>query len=171
MAHELQGRVWLLPDDIQAAQIAPVNRVIDVEDIDPARALLADVVPGLAAKIQPGDFLWAGEGFGHGTSREDAPLLIKRAGIRLVLAASFAHTFYRNAINVGLPVAVGHPGETHDEDEIQVNLVTGEVCNVTQDFKQKVEPVPKVVRPILTEGGLIAYVKAHGGLPHDNDVT
>ncbi len=166
MAHELRGRVWLLPDDIETAQICPLHLVGEAMATEDGSAehLFAEILPGLAKKIQPGDILWAGEGFGHGSSREDAALLIRRAGVRLVLAMSFARIFYRNAINLGLPVAVGDPRDTRDGDEIQVNLVTGEVRNLSRDLKLRVEPLPDAVRPILAEGGLIPYVRSKGRL-------
>jgi 3-isopropylmalate dehydratase small subunit len=164
MAHELTGRVWLLPDNIETGQILPSGALAQMDEDVPSAALFSEVAPGLAGRISAGDILWAGEGFGQGSSREGAPRLIQRAGIRLVLASSFARIFYRNAINIGLSVAVGHPGDTRDGDEIQVNLVTGEVTNLTRDLKLKVEPVPKAIRPILAEGGLIAYIQKYGRL-------
>jgi 3-isopropylmalate/(R)-2-methylmalate dehydratase small subunit len=168
MVPEVKGRVWLLPDDVTTAQIAPRGDVIDVREIDPKVLLFQDLFAGLADRIADGDILWAGEGFGQGGSREDAPRLLARAGIRVVLAESFARSFYRNAINIGLPVAVGLRGETRDGDEMMVNLASGEVHNVTQDVRTKVELVPKPIRPILAEGGLIAYIRAHGRLPQES---
>lgn len=168
MVAELQGRVWLLPDDVQASQIVSVAALLDPDGIDPASHVLTGVAPGLAARLRPGDILWAGEGFGHGSSREAIPRLLVRAGIRLVLAVSFARVFYRNAVNIGLAAAVGHPGNTQDGDEIQVNLVTGDVVNTTRDLRQKLEPVPGMIRRILAEGGLVEYVKVHGSLPRDD---
>lgn len=164
MAHELRGRVWLLPDDIDTGQILPHAALISVDKEAARERLFGEVCPGLSERVEPGDILWAGDGFGQGSSREDPARCIQDLGIRLVLATSFARIFYRNAVNIGLPVAMGHPGDTRDGDELQVNLVTGEVRNLTRDQKLSVSPVPPAVRPILAEGGLIPYIRKHGRL-------
>lgn len=164
MAHELTGRVWLLPDDIQAAQILPYAAFKEMDPEEVRAHLLEGVVPGIGARIGEGDILWAGDGFGQGSSREEVPRALRMLGVRLVLASSFARIFYRNAINIGLPVAVGDPGSTRDGDELRVNLVSGEVFNVTRERTIRVHPVPKEIRPVLAEGGLLDYVRKHDGL-------
>ena len=164
MAHELRGRVWMLPEDIESDQILPYTAFGQPEPEVLRAQCLQQVVPGFADRIEPGDILWAGEGFGHGSSREDAPRALKSLGVRLVLAQGFSRIFYRNALNIGLPVAVGDPGPTRDRDEIEVNLVTGELVNVTRGKRQRIEPVPKEIRPLLSEGGLLAYVRKYGSL-------
>jgi len=164
MAHELHGRVWLLPDDIETAQILPLSSLRDVERNDPSEMLFAELRPKFAEKISEGDILWAGRNFGQGSSREDAARLIKDVGIRLVLAQSFARIFYRNAINIGLAVAIGDPRDSKDGDELQVNLVSGEVLNLTRDRQIEIEPLPATIRPILAEGGLIPFIRRHGRL-------
>lgn len=164
MAHELQGRVWLLPDDIETAQIVPRSSLMDLERSDPRDLLFSEVRPKLAEKISAGDILWAGLNFGQGSSREDAARFIKDVGIRLVLAQSFARIFYRNAINIGLAVAIGDPEDTKDGDELQVNLISGEVLNRTRDREISIEPLPPTIRPILAEGGLIPFLRRHGRL-------
>jgi len=164
MAHEPKGRVWLLPDDIDTGQILPHASLAALDPEETRHRLFGEVCPGLAERIEPGDILWAGDGFGQGSSREDAARCVQDLGVRLVLATSFARIFYRNAINIGLPVAMGHAGDTRDGDELQVNLVTGEVRNLTRDLKLSVTPVPPAIRPILAEGGLIPYIRQHGRL-------
>jgi len=165
MAHELHGRVWLLPDDIELAQIISRRDLEEGDPSDLARRLFADVAPGLAEKFAAGDILWAGQNFGHGSAREDAPRLLKDVGIRAVLASSFARIFYRNAINIGLAVAIGEPAGVRDGDELQINLVSGEVMNLTREQTLRIDPIPSAVRPILAEGGLIPYIRRHGDLP------
>jgi 3-isopropylmalate/(R)-2-methylmalate dehydratase small subunit len=169
LAHELHGRVWLLPDDIDTGQILPHATFTDLRDVDPRELLFSELRPGLAEKLRPGDILWAGRNFGQGSSREDAPRLIKDVGIRLVLAVDFARIFYRNAINIGLSVAMGDPRDTRDGDQLQVNLVSGVVQNLTRETKLQVEPLPSTIRPILAEGGLIPHLRKHGRLaPEDS---
>jgi 3-isopropylmalate/(R)-2-methylmalate dehydratase small subunit len=164
MGHEVQGRVWLLPDDVEAARILS-RRALDASAQAPARERLADIVPGLGERLAAGDILWAGENFGHGSTREEAPRLLKDLGVRLILATSFARIFYRNAINIGLAAAVGEPSGVRDGDDLRVHLVTGEVTNLTRDQTWRIEPIPPTVRPILAEGGLIPYIRRHGRLP------
>lgn len=164
MAHELQGRVWLLPDDIETNQILPYSAFEDPDPEELRKTCLNTVIPGFGDKLQSGDILWAGEGFGHGSSREDAPRALKALGVRLVLAEGFARIFYRNAVNIGLPVAIGDRGDTRDGDELQVNVVTGVVTNITRGTRMRVEPVPKQIRPIVSEGGLLAFVNKYGRL-------
>jgi 3-isopropylmalate dehydratase small subunit len=164
VAHELQGRVWLLPDHVETSQILPYKAFGEPDPEQLRRECLSTVIPGFGERLQGGDILWAGEGFGHGSSREDAARALKTLGVRLVLAQGFARIFYRNAINIGLPVAVGDPGPTRDGDELQVNLVTGEVTNLTRPARLRVRPVPAAIRPILSEGGLLAYVQKSGRL-------
>ena len=165
MGHEVQGRVWLLPDDVEAAQILPQRIAEPAGEPVSANRLFADVVPGLGERIAAGDILWAGQNFGQGSAREEAPRLLKDLGIRLVLASSFARIFYRNAINIGLAVAVGEAGGVRDGDELRVHLVTGEVTNLTREQTWRIEPIPPTVRPILAAGGLIPYIRRHGQLP------
>lgn len=164
MAHELQGRVWLLPDDVETNQILPYRAFEEPDPAELRKTCLNAVIPGFGEKLGDGDILWAGEGFGHGSSREDAPRALKALGIRLVLAQGFSRIFYRNAVNIGLPAAIGDPGNTRDGDELQVNLVTGEVHNLTRGTKLRIEPIPKEIRPFVSEGGLLAYVRKHGRL-------
>lgn len=164
MAHELRGRVWLLPDDIETSQILPYSAFGEPDPEELRQTCLQSVIPGFGEKLEPGDIVWAGEGFGHGSSREDAPRALRSLGIRLVLAQGFSRIFYRNALNIGLPAAVGDPGDTRDGDELQVNFVTGEVQNLTRKSRLRIEPIPKPVRPLVSEGGLLAYVRKYGRL-------
>jgi len=168
MAHEFKGRVWMLPDDIATNQILPYSAFGEPDSEELRETCLQTVVPGFGDKLEPGDIIWAGEGFGHGSSREDAPRALKSLGVRMVLAQGFARIFYRNALNIGLPAAIGDPGETRTGDEIQVNLVKGEVHNLTRGSRLRIEPVPDTVRPLLNEGGLLAYVRKHGSLESES---
>ena len=165
MAHEVHGRVWLLPNDVETAQLLARAALVQASGPLTVSALFAELLPGQAERIAAGDILWAGSNFGHGSAREEAPRLLKDLGVRLVLAASFARIFYRNAINIGLAVAVGEPTGVRDGDDLRVHLVTGEITNLTRDQSWRIQPIPPAVRPILAEGGLIPYIRRHGRLP------
>lgn len=152
MPDEIHGRVWLLGDDVDETMLLGEGNTPD-----PLRA-------GLGQKFRAGDLLWAGEGFGVGSRREDAAHRLREWGVRLVLAQGFAREFYRNAINVGLPVAIGDPQGTHDGDELGVDLVSGRVQNRSRDQRLAVQPIPPALRPILEAGGLVPYLREHKGL-------
>ena len=162
----LTGRAWVFGDNIDTDVLAPgIYMKGSIAEL--AQHCLESVDPDFARNVQRGDILVAGENFGMGSSREQAGQALLELGVSALVAKSFARIFYRNAINIGLPVAVGDPGEARDGDELQVNLVTGEVLNLTRDHKLQVEPVPKTIRPILAEGGLIAYIRRHGRLSRE----
>lgn len=152
MPAELRGRVWLLGVDVDEPMLLG-----DGTGCDPLR-------PGLGSKFSRGDMLWAGEGFGLGSRREDGARQLVEWGVRLVLARGFAREFYRNAINVGLPVAIGDPEGVDDGDELVVDLVAGRVHDRTRDSRVAIQPVPPALRPILEAGGLVRYLREHKGL-------
>jgi 3-isopropylmalate/(R)-2-methylmalate dehydratase small subunit len=110
-----------------------------------------------------GDFVVGGRNFGLGSSREHAPRIIKLAGVGAVLAQSFARIFFRNAINVGLPVLQCDTSGIEQGDELAVDLTAGEVRNVTKGVVVPFVPLPEVMVTILNDGGLVEHVKRHGG--------
>jgi 3-isopropylmalate/(R)-2-methylmalate dehydratase small subunit len=132
-----------------------------------AKHLMEDVRPGFYNEIEDGDLIVAGHNFGMGSSREQAPLVIKAAGISAVIAQDFARIFYRNCINVGLPVIECDTSGIDEADELRVDLERGYVINVTKDKKIKATPLPLVMVKILNEGGLAEHFKKHGGFNLD----
>jgi len=124
--------------------------------------VLEDLDPDFRKRVQAGDILVAGENFGAGSSREQAPIALKAAGISVVVARSFARIFYRNAINIGLPVV-----EVADHDfamghQAQVDLSSGQVKNLSTGNLYKSAQMPQVMIDILNAGGLVNYLKTHG---------
>ena len=117
-----------------------------------------------AKQVKEGDIIVAGENFGCGSSREVAPLCIKWSGVSLVIANSFARIFYRNSINIGLPILVCKEivEITDHTDEIKANLRTGEITNVTKNKTFAAEPFPKFIEEIIKSGGLINWIKDQG---------
>ena len=112
--------------------------------------------------MKKGDFVVAGNNFGLGSSREHAPTIIKLAGVSAVLAQSFARIFYRNAINVGLPLVECNTSKIDEGDEIEVDLAEGTVRNKTKGIELKSTPLPKAMLNILNDGGLVAHIQKHG---------
>jgi 3-isopropylmalate dehydratase small subunit len=127
-----------------------------------AEHVLEDLDPSFKTKVQKGDILVAGENFGCGSSREQAPLALKISGVSLVIAKSFARIFFRNSINIGLPVLEIKNHDIELGDEISVDLTNGEVKNLTKNKSYFSAPMPKVMIDILSEGGLAKYLKKFG---------
>lgn len=134
---------------------------LDMKEL--AKHVMEDLDPDFARKVSEGDFIVAGVNFGCGSSREQAPLVIKYAGVSAVLAKSFARIFYRNAINTGLPVVECDTDSIRAGDRIIVDLERGEVQNLSRGLVVPIKPLPKVMLQILGEGGLARHFQKHGG--------
>jgi len=158
-----KGNAWLFGDDISTDLIAP-GRLFHLRSNLPelAKHVLEDADPDFASKVRPGDFVVAGNNFGLGSSREHAPAIIKLAGVSAVIAKSFARIFYRNAINVGLPVIQCDTSEIEAGDELEVDLAAGTVKDLTKGFALTFPPLPGVMRTILADGGLVEHIRKHG---------
>ena len=158
-----KGKAWKFGDDISTDLIAP-GRLFHLRSNLPelAKHVLEDADPEFPSKMRHGDFVVGGSNFGLGSSREHAPTIIKLAGVSAVIAKSFARIFYRNAINVGLPVIQCDTENIDTGDELELNLVDGTLKNLTKDFTLTFESLPKVMRTILEDGGLVAHIKKHG---------
>lgn len=159
------GRAWKFGDDISTDLIAP-GRYYHLRSNLPelAKHVLEDARPEFAAEVQTGDFVVGGRNFGKGSSREHAPVIIKLAGAKAVLAKSFARIFYRNCINIGLAAVVVDTDRIDDRDELEIDLERGVVRDRTKGFELKFPPLPSVMARILAEGGLAEYIKNHGDL-------
>lgn len=160
----LRGRAHVFGDDINTDYIISGKykfKTLDMGEL--ARHCMEDIDPGFSERVRPGDFIVAGDNFGCGSSREQAPLVIKHAGVGAVLARSFARIFFRNAINKGLPVVECDTTGIEAGDELEVDLARGKVSNLTRGYDIDVVPLPAVMMDILAEGGLTEYLKKHGG--------
>lgn len=161
----IKGRAWKFGDGISTDHIAP-GRLFHLRSNLPelAKHVLEDARPDFAAKVAKGDFVVAGSNFGQGSSREHAPTIIKLAGVGAVLAKSFARIFFRNGINIGLPLIQCDTDKIAEGDELELDLAAGEVRNLTQGITLRFIPLPPVMQRILEEGGLVAHIQKHGGL-------
>ena len=160
----LRGKAWLFGDDISTDHIAP-GRLFHLRTDLPelAKHVMEDARPEFAAEVGPGDLIVGGRNFGLGSSREHAPRIIKLAGVGAVLAQSFARIFFRNAINVGLPVLQCDTSGMGEQDQLEIDLGAGEVRDLTTGVTIPFVPLPPVMVTILGDGGLVAHVKKHGG--------
>lgn len=161
----LEGRAHVFGDSISTDHIAP-GRYYHLRSDLPglARHVLEDADPDFAEKVEPGDLVVAGENFGLGSSREHAAAILKLAGVGAVLASSVARIFFRNAINVGLPVLTLDISGIQPGDLLRVDLKQGLVENLTREDSVSSTPLPAVMLEILGDGGLVAHVKRHGRL-------
>ena len=159
----LKGRAFKFGDSISTDHIIP-GRFARLRSNLPelAKHVLEDADPTFVSRVKGGDFIVAGSNFGLGSSREHAPLVIKMAGVSAILAKSVARIFFRNAINLGLPVLVFDTDEINDGDELEIDLAAGTVKDITNGKQFTFGRIPEVMLRILDEGGLIPYIQKHG---------
>ncbi len=159
----LKGRAIKFGDDISTDHICP-GRYFHLRSNLPelAKHAMEDADPDFACKVKPGDFIVAGANFGLGSSREHAAVVIKMSGVCAVLAKSAARIFFRNAINIGLPVLICDTDRINDGDELEVDLENSTVRDLTNGAELKFGNFPQVMLKILEAGGLIPYIKRYG---------
>ena len=160
----LRGRAFKFGDSISTDHIIP-GRFAHLRSNLPelAKHVLEDADTTFASRVKPGDFIVAGKNFGLGSSREHAPLVIKMAGVKAILAKSVARIFFRNAINLGLPVLICDTDTISDGDELEIDLAAGTVRDVTSGNQFTFGKIPEVMLRIIDEGGLIPYIQKYGG--------
>ncbi|MBN1176076.1 MAG: 3-isopropylmalate dehydratase small subunit [Dehalococcoidales bacterium] len=161
----LKGKAHKFGDGISTDHIIP-GRYAHLRSNLPELAMhvLEDADVNFASKVKEGDFVVGGSNFGLGSSREHAPLVIKMAGVSAILAKSVARIFFRNAINLGLPVLICDTDKINDGDELEVDLAAGKVKDLTNGTELTFGKIPDVMLKILDEGGLIPYIQKHGDL-------
>lgn len=161
-----RGKAHKFGDNIDTDVIIPARYLVTTDPAELAKHCMEAIAPDFSRKAQPGDIIVAGENFGCGSSREHAPLSIKGLGISCIIAKSFARIFYRNAFNIGLP-ALECPeavGNIKDGDELEVDIETGRIHNLTKGQVYQAMPIPEFMRQILGAGGLINYVRRKLGV-------
>ncbi|MDP2952996.1 MAG: 3-isopropylmalate dehydratase small subunit [Chloroflexota bacterium] len=161
----MKGRAFKFGDNISTDHITP-GRYMSLRSNLPelAKHVLEDADPTFASRVKAGDFVVGGRNFGLGSSREHAPIVIKMAGVKAVLAQSVARFFFRNAINVGLPVLICDTSKINDSDELEVDLAQGTIRDLTNGAQITFGKIPGVMLKILDEGGLVPYIQRHGDL-------
>jgi 3-isopropylmalate dehydratase small subunit len=159
---KLTGKAHTYGDNIDTDRIIPGKYTKTLDTASLGEHVLEDLDPDFRSKMKIGDMIVAGDNFGCGSSREQAPIALKVAGVSVVIARYFARIFFRNAINIGLPVLEIEHHTIQNGDELEVNLSTGEVFNKTQGQTYQAAKLPQVMIDILNEGGLVHYLKKHG---------
>ena len=158
----MQGRAFKFGDNISTDHIAPGRLFHLRSDLQEfSKHVLEDADENFAKNMNKGDFVVAGNNFGLGSSREHAPQIIKIAGVGAVIAKSFARIFYRNAINIGLPLLECELAaeEIQAGDEVKVDFDTGIITDITTGKVYQAEPFPAFIQNIITKGGLLASLK------------
>lgn len=159
------SKVWRYGDHIDTDVIIPARYLNIADFTELAEHAMEDskenLVENFAQNVQPGDYMVAGKNFGCGSSREHAPVVIKVKGIKCIIADSFARIFYRNAINIGLPVLeIGKDVEKIEVgDELDVDMAKGIIRIVNKDITITTKPLPEFIQKISDAGGLINYIK------------
>jgi len=156
----LRGNAWKLGHDIDTDLIIAARYLNSSEPEHLAAHCLEDLIPKLSEKIKPGDILVAGRNFGCGSSREHAPVAIKHAGFSCVIAENYARIFYRNAINIGLPIIVAPDASRliTEGDSLEVDPGNGMIKNLTTGEQYNGEPFPAFMQEILEKGGVVPYI-------------
>jgi len=157
----MKGKAWKFGNNVDTDLIIPARYLNTSDPAELAEHAMEDADPKWVAKKSAGDFIVGGDNFGCGSSREHAPIAIKAAGVPAVIAKSFARIFYRNAINIGLPILESEAAaeEIKEGDEIEVNLTSGEIKDLTSGKNYQAQPFPPFMQKLIEAGGLINYLK------------
>jgi 3-isopropylmalate/(R)-2-methylmalate dehydratase small subunit len=156
----IKGRVHKLGDDINTDDIISAKYLVSTDAKELGSRCMEALYPDFAKKVKEGDIIVAGKNFGCGSSREHAPLAVKGCGIRAVIAKSFAAIFFRNSINIGLPFLESQDVDRiKDGDELEIDLSTGSVKNLTKKEQYKTQEFPAFLQELVRDGGLMNYIK------------
>ena len=158
---DVKGRVHKYGDNVDTDVIIPARYLNTQDHGELAKHCMEDIDPDFAATVQKGDLIVAGENFGCGSSREHAPISIKASGVACVIAATFARIFYRNAINIGLPILECSEASQGiaDGDEVTVDFGTGVITNLTKNETYQALPFPDFIKNIIAKGGLLKSIQ------------
>jgi 3-isopropylmalate/(R)-2-methylmalate dehydratase small subunit len=158
------GRAWTFGDDIDTDQIIPSRFLVSSDPVELGAHAFTDLRPAFAEEVGEGDIVVGGENFGSGSSREHAPLSLVGAGVDAIVARSFARIFYRNGINLGLPVVICPGADRIDDgDRVSLQLTEGIVHNETADERYDADPLPPFLQNLVESGGLKPYTRARLG--------
>lgn len=155
------GIVYKYGDNVDTDVIIPARYLNIIDHKELASHCMEDIDKDFVSKVKPGDIIVARNNFGCGSSREHAPLVIKESGVSVVIAATFARIFYRNAINIGLPILECPEAseKIQEGDEVDVNFDTGVITNKTRNETYQAQPFPDFIKEIIAAGGLLNSIK------------
>lgn len=156
-----EGKVFRYGDNVDTDVIIPARYLNTSEKDELRKHCMEDIDPDFVKNVQPGDIIVAGKNFGCGSSREHAPIAIKASGVSCVIASTFARIFFRNSINIGLPIleCPEAAAEIKAGDELSVDFSTGEIVDKTSGKTYYAEPFPEFMQRLIESGGLIGYIK------------
>lgn len=162
---KIKGRAVLLGDNINTDFIISGRYKFSITDMkELSKHIMEDIDPGFPKKLEKGEsIIVAGENFGMGSSREQAPLVIKESGIVAVVAKSFARIFYRNGFNIGLPLIQADSSKIKERDELFIDFNNSRLEDKTQGLKISIQPLPAIMQKLLEDGGIVNHLKKHGG--------
>lgn len=166
MNHLKKGFSWKYEDNVDTDVIIPARYLNTSDEKELASHCMEDIDATFSSNVKDGDIMVAGENFGCGSSREHAPIAIKASGISVIIAKTFARIFFRNAINIGMPI-LEHPtmpDECEKGDEIEIDLLTGIVKNITKGKEYQCAKFPPEIQDLIQRGGLINYTKTKLGV-------
>jgi len=157
----IKGKIWKFKDNIDTDVIIPARHLNTSDPKELALHCMEDYDPEFVKKMERGDIVVAGNNFGCGSSREHAPIALKEAGISCIIAKSFARIFFRNAINIGLPIFESSEifNESDQGDVLEIKTDSGRINNITNGKTYKINPLPDFIQKVIAHGGLKEYVK------------
>lgn len=155
------GKIYKFGADVDTDAIIPARYLNTFDPEELAKHCMEDADPTFPSRVKPGDIIVADKNFGCGSSREHAPIAIKGAGVSCVVARSFARIFYRNSINIGLPILECEEAidGMEEGDQIEVDLESGRITNLRTGISYLAQPFPAFMQEIMAKGGLINYVR------------
>jgi len=158
---KIEGRIWRFGSDVDTDAIIPARYLNQTDPRELAKHVMEEERPEFLRAVKKGDILLADKNFGCGSSREHAPLALKAVGVSCIIAKTFARIFYRNSLNLGLPLLESSEASEgiKDGDRVQVNLNTGEIFDLTQNRKFQAKPIPAFMQDLLRDGGLISHLR------------
>lgn len=158
------GKAWTFGENLNTDEIIPGRFNITIDPLELAKNVFCEIKPDYAKNVRPGDVIVGGQNFGCGSSREHAPIAIKGSGAKCVIAPSYARIFFRNAINIGLPILECPEAAAgiREGDEVDVDLTTGEIHDLTNGQTYQARPLPEFVMKIADAGGIVNFLKTHG---------
>ena len=158
---KVTGKVFKYGDNVDTDVIIPARYLNTSDPKELAAHCMEDIDKDFVKNVKKGDFIVANKNFGCGSSREHAPISIKEAGVSCVIASTFARIFYRNAINIGLPIFECDEAvkAIDNGDELEVDFATGVIKNLTKNEEYKGEPFPEFMQKIIDNDGLIGYIR------------
>ena len=157
------GKAWKFGENLNTDGIIPGRYNITIDPLELAKNVFCEIKPEYAKNVKAGDVVVGGQNFGCGSSREHAPIAIKGSQAKCVIAPSFARIFFRNAINIGLPIleCPEASADIEEGDEVEVDLSNGSIFNRTKDHTYQAKPLPAFVIKIAEAGGIVNFLKEH----------